>query len=145
MNHPQNENAAEFEIGDIEMMDLNQADRELTCIAVIGDKALFEYAMPKGSTFLRIHYRGRNGEFRWGHFSYTKLTPEWLAAINLEFCGPTSHAANCVLDADPELQAWQRLAAQSGEEIRADKARAAKYVRDEIFGPLRDFDARFDD
>jgi len=64
-----------FEPFDVFYEEINQADRELTCIAVVGNKSLCEYTMPAGRSFLRM-FGGRRL-----NIAYGKLNAKWIETI----------------------------------------------------------------
>lgn len=58
---------------------VNQGHRDAVVLAVIGDQALLEYTMPKGTTALRIVTAGAD-EYR--QVSYRDVPLKWLLAID---------------------------------------------------------------
>lgn len=70
--------------GDTFLVNVNQGDREAMVLAVIGDQALVEYAMPAGTTALQIVTKGREQVGR--SVSYPSVPTKWLRAIVEEGC-----------------------------------------------------------
>jgi hypothetical protein len=67
----------QYEAGDTFTEHINQGDRDCTVIAVLGDKYLFEYTMPAGTSAI-------NNE-RHKAVSYKSLSDKWLLAIEEQF------------------------------------------------------------
>jgi hypothetical protein len=63
--------------GDCGMELINQGMRECTIVAVLGDRYLYEYVMPNGTSTLR-NERGKS-------VSYSTLSQKWVQAIAEQF------------------------------------------------------------
>lgn len=71
--------AQKLKVGDTSEIEVNQGLREAWVLAVIGDEALIEYEMPRGTTALWIV-----DAYFWGYkrnVSYSNLPTRWLKAM----------------------------------------------------------------
>lgn len=90
----------------------NQGDRPAMVLAVLGDQALVEYQMPKGTTALRILASDDDGDGR--TVSYTKLSLDWLKAIvdaDTNWIGRPQQSGHRIL-ASPRIELARRLKAK---------------------------------
>jgi len=79
---------------------VNQGRREAVVLAIIGQKALIEYEMPKGSTALRFVNVAGTGNQQ--GVSYFDLPTKWLEAIvanGLEWIGRPQKRRSGILSA----------------------------------------------
>lgn len=79
---------ATVEPGDTVFVPANQATRDGTVLAVIGDEALIEYTMPAGTSSLRIVPAACPKTTKYKSVSYLKLPLKWLKAIAEAETGP---------------------------------------------------------
>lgn len=72
--------AMELKAGDVTTLEVNQGHRDAKVLAVIGHQALVEYAMPGGSTALRLLSDVPGKPDR--SMSYWSIPLKWLLAID---------------------------------------------------------------
>jgi hypothetical protein len=71
----------EWKVGDYLEVFVNQGVRPASIIAVLGDEALLEYEMPRGSTAMWVILKNRHDAPCVRNVSYRACPKKWLKAI----------------------------------------------------------------